>query len=554
MWHGCPKCFPNRSDKSYSSDRTFQELYEATKAKEKMLHEQGYDLDIIWECEWDRLAAQDESLKGFLNTLEITSPLNPREAFFGRRTNAVTLYSNTSEEEQIRYIDVTSLYPWVNKYGEYPVGHPEIITHPQDQDISHYFGMAKVTIVAPFGLFHPVLPLRCGGKLVFPLCRSCVETEMAKPFTERSSSCPHSDQERALTGTWCTPELIKAQEMGYKLLYIHEVWHFAQKQKGLFANYVDTWLKIKQESSGYPKGVATAEQKQTYIADYKQHEHIDLDPSRIEKNAGRKATAKLMLNSFWGKFGENLDKPTTVAITSPASLFRLVSDLLLRIHQVRICNEDLLEVVYSDISTNQIDNRKRNVFVAAFTTCQARLKLYSYLQTLDQQVLYFDTDSVVYKWTPGQPEIPLGNFLGDMTNELEDPKRPNDYITEFVSGGPKNYGYVTAKGDVCCKVRGFSLKSIRGSSQLNYQVLKQNLLKELKDPKEKRRDVKVLDPNFFTRNPKTKRLRIIPRTKLYGLVFDKRVVNFDSFVSFPYGYSPKLTQNDIEMAELLCNL
>ena len=441
----------------------------------------------------------NESLKCFLTTIEITSPLNPRDAFFGGRVNAVTLYSNTSDEEQIRYNGVMNLYPWVNKYSEYPIGHPEIITHPQDQDISHYFGMAKVTIVAPYGLFHPVLPYRCSGKLVFPLCRSCVEIEMKKPFTERSCSCPHSDEERALTGTWCTPELIKAEEMGYRIVYIHEVWNFPNKQKGLFANYVDTWLKIKQESAGYPESVVSSEQKQAYIRNYKQHENIDLDPNLVEKNAGRKATAKLMLNSFWGKFGENLEKPTTQSITSPESLFRFVSDPLLHIHQLRICNDELLEVVYSNITSNQLDNGKRNVFVAAFTTCNARLKLYSYLQTLNKQVLYFDTDSVVYKWKPGEPDIPIGVYLGEMTNELEDPKRPNDYITEFVSGGPKNYGYVTAKGAVCCKVRGFSLKSVRGSLQLNYQVLKQNLLAELTNPQEKRRDVKVVNPNFFTR-------------------------------------------------------
>ena len=31
---------------------------------------------------------------------------------------------------------------------------------------------------------------------------------------------------------------------------------------------------------------------------------ITLDYAQVQKNPGRKATAKLMLNSFWGKFGE----------------------------------------------------------------------------------------------------------------------------------------------------------------------------------------------------------------------------------------------------------
>ena len=30
--------------------------------------------------------------------------------------------------EKIMYVDVCSLYPWVNKYGKYHIGHPVIIT------------------------------------------------------------------------------------------------------------------------------------------------------------------------------------------------------------------------------------------------------------------------------------------------------------------------------------------------------------------------------------------------------------------------------------------
>ena len=53
-------------------------------------------------------------------------------------------------------------------------------------------------------------------------------------------------------GTWCTPEVNKARARGYILVRIHEVWHFTQSEEGLFADYVNTWLKIKQEASGQP--------------------------------------------------------------------------------------------------------------------------------------------------------------------------------------------------------------------------------------------------------------------------------------------------------------
>ena len=72
---------------------------------------------------------------------------------------------------------------------------------------------------------------------------------------------------------------------------------------------------------------------------------------------------------------------------------------------------------------------KINVFIAAFTTAQARLKSYGALDTLQERVLYFDTDSVIFKTREGQETLPLGRFLGEFTN-----KTPGDSIVEFVWG------------------------------------------------------------------------------------------------------------------------
>ena len=54
--------------------------------------------------------------------------LNPRDAFYGGRTNATCLFYETRGEEKIRYVDFCSLYPYTNKYCAYPVGHPLVIT------------------------------------------------------------------------------------------------------------------------------------------------------------------------------------------------------------------------------------------------------------------------------------------------------------------------------------------------------------------------------------------------------------------------------------------
>ena len=197
----------------------------------------------------------------------------------------------------MRYVEVTSLYPWVNKNCPYPIGHLQIITQPVDQSLESYFGTATMDILPPAGLFHPVLPVRSGNKLTFPLCRTCVQEEQDKPMLSRDHYYPHSDADRTLRGTWCTPKLVKAVEKGYTLVKIPEVWHFPPEQRrtGLFGDYVNTWLKLKQESAGWPSWCQTVEQKREYILRYKEREGIPLDIASIAKNPGCKATAKLML-------------------------------------------------------------------------------------------------------------------------------------------------------------------------------------------------------------------------------------------------------------------
>ena len=80
--------------------------------------------------------------------------------------------------------------------------------------------------------------------------------------------------------------------------------------------------------------------------------------------------------------------------------------------------------------------------------------------------------------------------------------------------------------------------NVRGSQQLNYDVMRQNLIDEITQSLDEQRNIDVVNPNFFWRNPATKHLRVITRTKRYGLVFDKRVVDPNTFQSYPYGYTP----------------
>ena len=106
--------------------------------------------------------------------------------------------------------------------------HPKILTENFEAisaDYQPYFGLIKLKILPPQDLFHPVLPYKSPDKkLCFPLCRTCCDTQT-------TGDCLHSEEERALEGTWVSLEIDKALERGYKVLRIDEVWDFKDRMQ-----------------------------------------------------------------------------------------------------------------------------------------------------------------------------------------------------------------------------------------------------------------------------------------------------------------------------------
>ena len=197
-------------------------------------------------------------MREYISSLETVPPIAPRDAFFGGRTEAFNLYAQAGGETKIKYFDVTSLYPFINKTGKIPFGHPEIITEHLSS-IDNYEGLIKCKVLPPRNMFVPVLPTRINEKLLFGLCNKCMEKQ-------RAENCQHDQNERAVTGTWVTDEVKKALKKGYEIVKIYEVWHFdnisqydpESKSGGIFTEYVNNFLKMKQETSGWPSSCMMA--------------------------------------------------------------------------------------------------------------------------------------------------------------------------------------------------------------------------------------------------------------------------------------------------------
>ena len=113
VFHGCPQCFSTET-KHPLTQQSMSDLYALTEKKKAYVESQDMKYVCIWEHEFRKICQTNPELRQFLQSLDVTDRLDPRDGFFGGRTNASQLYYKAKETEQIKYVDFTSLYLFVN--------------------------------------------------------------------------------------------------------------------------------------------------------------------------------------------------------------------------------------------------------------------------------------------------------------------------------------------------------------------------------------------------------------------------------------------------------
>ena len=78
-----------------------EQLYKDTMRKVKYLKDQGFKVEQKWECELKKEKNEDEEMKQFFEEHEIVDPLQPRDAFYGGRTNAAKLFHQCQGNERL---------------------------------------------------------------------------------------------------------------------------------------------------------------------------------------------------------------------------------------------------------------------------------------------------------------------------------------------------------------------------------------------------------------------------------------------------------------------
>ena len=100
---GCTTCYPNGETVNPKNDRTMQDLRDNTMEKALYLTNEGHRVVELWECELDKKLEEDAEMRRYFDEYEIVDPLNPRDAFYGGRTNAAKLFHTCEGDEEIRY-------------------------------------------------------------------------------------------------------------------------------------------------------------------------------------------------------------------------------------------------------------------------------------------------------------------------------------------------------------------------------------------------------------------------------------------------------------------
>ena len=82
------------------SGKTMHDLHQTTKEKTCYLKDQVFKAVEVWVCDIKRELECNENMKRYFDHYDEVDPLEPRDAFFGGRTNAANLFHECRDGEK----------------------------------------------------------------------------------------------------------------------------------------------------------------------------------------------------------------------------------------------------------------------------------------------------------------------------------------------------------------------------------------------------------------------------------------------------------------------
>jgi len=165
----------------------------------------------------------------------------------------------------------------------------------------------------------------------------------------------------------------------------------------LFVDYINTFLKLKAEASGYPSWVRSPEDDGPYIHCFRESVEIELDKASIKYNAAKQGFSKRCINSMWGKLSDRNNRTPTKLISDPKDLYRFLETPSIEVINITFANDDVFSVSWTFTAEERVPSlRHTNEVIGAYVTAGARIYLYRHLDTLQENVIYCDTNTFIF--------------------------------------------------------------------------------------------------------------------------------------------------------------
>lgn len=456
-YHNCKYCY-------HECDRST--VMEKLRMRDRTVLQVHYQIEEIWEHEFDHYY---EEVNRGVNERKI---MEDRSFFYGGRTEVFSPYMAETEEYQIKYMDVTSLYPTVCAGGggvddqgvskpcfDLPIDEPKVIHMPDLHRCSPfaanpYWGFVYCRVIPNKKCLLGLLPGRDAetGRLQFTL----------------------HDQE----GCWHTEELYLAMRNGYIVQEIYQVFHWDEDARSntYMKGYVAFFLRMKQEADGWKKAGGTSEnptedEKTRLIENlFVQNGNIArMRREKVLKSPVKRQIAKLFLNSIWGKYAQKKQDDYFITINGYQQYMQFINHPIVDRERIwfRHVKENMFKVRYHRLTGRQTPNAKYNIFLAASVTAHARCYLHGKMLHIGPEKMgYGDTDSIIFldSKDPAKSFKP-GVGLGKWTDEY-----PNKVIQKLYALAPKSYNLEFQGGGNSLKSKGISL-TLQNQNKVHHRLL-----------------------------------------------------------------------------------
>lgn len=267
-----------------------------------------------------------------------------------------------------KMFDVCSLYPYVMRYRQYPIGEETVIEDDIDECIDYFksksfIGIYSISVNQKYlrrkGMKHPMLPVRD-------------ETLNWKKFTGWTDyTLPDVTIRR----------LISIDSRCVKFTGKCVVWKKSQLDNGIFDEYIDFWFQVKKEQDALP---------------------VD------KRNVVLREMAKMILNSLSGKMIQKNYKAKSKYISCPNDLMKIHQQLIKNIKAAEMGVGDIDRLMKSRVSlvsantgfycwkatAEEAYKNPKPSQIGVFIYAYARDYMYEIFFS-KMEVLYTDTDSAL---------------------------------------------------------------------------------------------------------------------------------------------------------------